>query len=64
MRQWDTVQTGQLSGAAACGGGMGSLSELGRLGRTLGRIQMEKMIFRFQLNLDFGKDFEKFYKDI
>jgi hypothetical protein len=42
VRQWDAGQTGWLSRVAACRGGMGSLDGLCQLGRTLGRIEMEK----------------------
>jgi hypothetical protein len=54
---------GWLSRVVAWGGG-GGMASLGGLGQTIGRIQMEKMSFRFQLNLDFWHDFEKFYKGI
>jgi hypothetical protein len=44
-------------------GRVGWISELGRLGRTLGRIQKE-VDFRISIEFRFWQDFRKLYKEI
>jgi hypothetical protein len=50
------------------GGGLwgrwASAVKLGRLGRIPGGNSIESLIFEFQMNLDFGQDFENFHKEI